>query len=164
VLLASLQLAASAQAVGVRCVVAGGGGTSTAGGTRVFHTIGQPAVGRATSPDAGARSGFEETLPGLVVVATQETPPAAPRYVLAQSVPNPTTAYTTIRFSLARPGETSLRIYDASGRLVEVLVDAFLPAGEHDAAFHAGQLASGVYFYELKSGSFSQTHSLTFIR
>lgn len=154
----------SARAVGVRYVVAGGGGTATGGGVGVLHTIGQPTVGRAASPDAGVRSGFWETLAGSVIVSTEETPPVPLRYALAQSAPNPTRATTTIRFTLAKPGDTSLRIYDAAGRQVAVLLDSFMTPGGYDVHFRVPDLASGVYFYVLKSGSFSKTRSLTLVR
>lgn len=91
------------------------------------------------------------------------------QYQLMQNYPNPFNPETTISFSLPRASMTNLRIYDIQGRILRTLVDAFQSAGEHkikwDGMTENGQrLSSGIYFYKLKAGSFSQVKKLILVR
>jgi flagellar hook assembly protein FlgD len=74
---------------------------------------------------------------------------------LAQSVPNPTAAATSINFGLSGDESVDLGIYDARGRLVRRLVHGATPAGVHhtmwDGRDERGQMAgAGVYFCRLR--------------
>jgi len=57
-----------------------------------------------------------------------------------------------------------LRVYDLLGREVQVLVDERQGAGEHAVTFNAGACASGVYFYRLQAGAFTQTKKLMILK
>jgi hypothetical protein len=59
--------------------------------------------------------------------------------------PNPFHTGNTIRFTLKEAGPTNLAVYDVAGRQVAVLVNAYLPAGEHRAAFRPAGKAVGIY-------------------
>ena len=89
---------------------------------------------------------------------------------LAQNVPNPCAALgTRIAFSLREPGEVSLRVFDASGRLVRVLAEGLHAAGPHEAAWDGRDArgrtaASGVYYYRLEAPAFSQTRRMVLLR
>ena len=88
---------------------------------------------------------------------------------LAQNVPNPFNPVTEIAFGLTRPGRVSLRIYDAAGRLVAVLLDEERPEGRHVAEWDGrgpggAAAASGVYFYRLCAGSFVETRKMVLLR
>jgi hypothetical protein len=84
---------------------------------------------------------------------------------LHQNYPNPFSSSTVISYELAASGHVTLKVLDVLGREVATLVDAFQSAGVHHAACAPGaagrvpdvSLTSGVYFYQLKSGSASQT-------
>lgn len=70
---------------------------------------------------------------------------------LAQNRPNPFNPETTIRFTLARAGRATLRVFDARGRLVRTLVEAALREGAHEARWNGlddrgGRVTSGVYY------------------
>jgi subtilisin family serine protease len=80
-----------------------------------------------------------------------DAPPAGIGVVVA-NYPNPFNPGTRIRFRLDRPGTATLAVYDVNGRLVETLVDARLPAGEHTTVWSAPEAASGVYFGRLEAG------------
>lgn len=100
-------------------------------------------------------------------VTGDETPPAA--NFLGQNYPNPFNPATTISFGLNGPGKVSLRIYDAAGRLVRVLVDEYRPAGLYeeiwDGADDAGHsVSSGIYFCSLKAGDFEDTRKMVLLR
>jgi len=68
---------------------------------------------------------------------------------IISSFPNPFTNSNTIRFQLEKAGRTHLGVYDLSGRLVEVLVNGELEAGEHRRTFQAKGVAAGVYLVKL---------------
>ena len=64
--------------------------------------------------------------------------------------PNPFNPITTIRFDLVETyRNTSLQIYDLTGRVVDVLVNGDLGAGNHEIQWDASQQSSGIYFVEL---------------
>lgn len=81
--------------------------------------------------------------------------PAA--YTLSQNYPNPFNPSTNIKFSIPTDGQTSLKIYDVLGNEVSTYFDTYLKAGIYNIAFDGAGLSSGVYFYKLVSGSFSDT-------
>lgn len=63
--------------------------------------------------------------------------------------PNPFNPSTTIRYALPRSGEVAIRIFDALGRSISTLRPGVQSSGQHELAFEAGDLASGVYFYRV---------------
>lgn len=92
------------------------------------------------------------------------SPPA-----LEQNAPNPFNTGTTISYSLAADGPVQLDIYDAVGQRVRRLVDAWRPAGAHQASWDGrnddGQpVASGAYVYQLRAGAQVMERKLTLLR
>lgn len=83
---------------------------------------------------------------------------------LQQNYPNPFNPRTTINYSLEQSGLVSLRIYDITGREVASLVNENKSAGNYSVDFNAGNLASGMYIYILKSGNFIQTKKLLLLK
>jgi hypothetical protein len=88
---------------------------------------------------------------------------------LAQNYPNPFNPTTTISFSLARATDANLSIYDVSGALVKSLHSGRAERGIHrivwDGKSNGGQpVASGVYFYKLTAGSFTDTRKMTILK
>lgn len=76
---------------------------------------------------------------------------------LARAFPNPSAGVTTCRFTLPSEGPVRVTVHDAAGRLVQVLLDARMPAGEHAVRWEAGRGAggrvpSGLYFAKLEFG------------
>ncbi len=72
---------------------------------------------------------------------------------LYPNYPNPFNPTTQIKFSLPIAGPVKLSVYDTSGRLVADLIDQEMTKGQHKAVFDARTLASGMYFYRLKTAS-----------
>lgn len=69
---------------------------------------------------------------------------------IEQNYPNPFNPETRIRFSLAADSDVKIKIFNALGEQVDLLVNKFLPAGEHEVSFNATGLNSGVYFYRME--------------
>jgi len=95
--------------------------------------------------------------------------PAAYVSALHQNFPNPFNPTTRIVYSLSAASHVSLGIYDSSGRLVRMLVNATVPSGRHEAVWDGKDrvgrsAASGVYFYRLEAGSFTQTRKMVLLR
>jgi hypothetical protein len=88
---------------------------------------------------------------------------------LAQNYPNPFNPVTTIAFGLGKTGHVSLRIYDAAGRLVRVLIDKPRSAGFYSVEWNGlsddgTASASGVYFYLLETDDFKETKKMVLLR
>ena len=83
-----------------------------------------------------------------------------PSHALEPSYPNPFRAQTAIRYSLPEGAHVTLRVYDALGQEVAVLVDGPQPAGRHDVIFDASRLSAGMYFYRLEAGAHTSTRSM----
>ncbi len=85
-------------------------------------------------------------------------------YSLSQNFPNPFNPTTAINFSLEKPSNTSLRIYDVLGKEVALLVNQFSEAGSYSINFDAKQLSSGIYFYRLTSGQFNSIKKMVVLK
>jgi hypothetical protein len=84
--------------------------------------------------------------------------------VLVTTAPNPFNPVATITYALPGALPVTLRIYDARGRLVSTLVYSDQTAGEHRTMFDAAGLASGVYYYRIEAGPFTETRKITLLR
>ncbi|MCL4551586.1 MAG: peptidoglycan DD-metalloendopeptidase family protein [Bacteroidetes bacterium] len=85
-------------------------------------------------------------------------------YFLFQNYPNPFNPTTVIRYSIPRLSKVTLKIYDILGKEVEKLVDEEKSPGQYEVKFNAKGLASGVYFYRMQAGSFSDTKKFILIK
>jgi len=86
-------------------------------------------------------------------------------YSLQQNYPNPFNPSTNIRFSLPQQSVVSLTVYDLLGKTVATLIDnQAYSAGEYTFQFKATDLPTGIYFYQIRAGSFVKTRKLTIIK
>jgi hypothetical protein len=88
----------------------------------------------------------------------------AGEFVLSQNFPNPFNPSTTIRYGLPRASDVTLSVYSTLGQEVARLVDAHQQSGYHEVRLDGTNLASGVYFYRLRAGEFTQTKRLLLLR
>ncbi|MEE9554235.1 MAG: right-handed parallel beta-helix repeat-containing protein [candidate division Zixibacteria bacterium] len=86
------------------------------------------------------------------------------RFILSQNYPNPFNAVTIISYSLPEPSEVVIEIYDILGRKVETLAEGQQPAGQHQAIWDADDVSSGVYFYGIQAGDFSESRSCILLK
>ena len=85
-------------------------------------------------------------------------------FSLNEIYPNPFNPITTINYSIETYGNASLLIYDLRGRIVESLVDEILEPGTHRIQWMATNIPSGIYFAELKSGSYREIRKITLLK
>jgi uncharacterized protein (DUF1501 family) len=118
--------------------------------TAVLGTIVNPLADSVIASGAVADAGASKTAPE--------------GYLLAQNYPNPFNPSTLIRFELPRESVVRIDVYSSTGDEVGVLVDSTQPAGIHEVRFDARNLASGVYFYRLRAGRYSETRKMLLVR
>jgi len=86
------------------------------------------------------------------------------QWALEQNYPNPINPNTTIRYSVAAPQITSLRVYDMLGREVAVLVDEKKEPGSYAVTWDAAGLSSGVYICRLIAGEFTDVKQMVVVK
>jgi len=91
------------------------------------------------------------------------------RNSLAQNYPNPFNPQTTIAFSIAQRTDVRLAIYDVNGALVRTLANESRAPGAYRLTWdgrndNGASVASGVYFYRLTAGSFTQTKKMVLLK
>jgi len=135
--------------------------------TTSFSLIGQPAVGISASNNNKVILGFLSELAIRGSVTSSDDPTnniILLVYDLYQNYPNPFNPTTTIKYTIPQTSFITLKVFDILGREVAVLVNEEKPAGSYEVDFNASQLSSGVYIYQLKSGSFIQIKKMVLIR
>jgi photosystem II stability/assembly factor-like uncharacterized protein len=85
-------------------------------------------------------------------------------FSLHQNYPNPFNPATNIKFDIPKSSYTRLSVYDALGRELEMLVNENLQPGTYEINFDAHSIPSGVYYYALRSGSFSDTRKMVLVK
>jgi hypothetical protein len=114
--------------------------------------------------DGTVRSIWTTTITDTVTVGV---PPIARQPVtfrLEQNYPNPFNPATMIRYAIGTRMHVHLAVYDQLGRLVSILVDREVDAGQHDVIFENPGLATGIYYYRLDAGVFSETRRLMVLK
>jgi hypothetical protein len=85
-------------------------------------------------------------------------------YSLEQNYPNPFNPSTVIRYELPGGANVLLDVYNSVGERVATLVDGPQGAGIHEVNFNGGSLASGMYLYRLKAGSYQETRKMLLVK
>ncbi|HBN45840.1 MAG TPA: T9SS type A sorting domain-containing protein [Candidatus Marinimicrobia bacterium] len=85
-------------------------------------------------------------------------------YELSQNYPNPFNPETHITYTVPTTGQVTLAIYNVLGEKVSTLVNDVMTPGTHTTTWNAGNMPSGVYFYRLDAGRFSQTNKVLLIK
>jgi hypothetical protein len=122
----------------------------------------------AYDPSLNVGSGQSGSLLAIDPYTTgaEETPPVT---ALRQNYPNPFNGYTTISYSLEKPGHVSVRIYDTAGRLVRTLEDRDRAAGTYEVGWNGRDdserpVASGIYFMRMTAGSYGKSRKIVYLR
>jgi len=86
------------------------------------------------------------------------------KYELQQNYPNPFNPTTTIKYQIPVSGNVTLTLYNTLGQEILQLVNGLQNAGVYEVKFDGSNLTSGIYFYQLESGTFSQIRKLVLIK
>jgi len=119
-------------------VAEGGDGDNSAGAVWVFH-----------DPTIGIKN-ISQTIPST--------------YSLSQNYPNPFNPSTNIGFRIVHFGLVTLRIYDLLGREVATLINEAISPGTYEYEWNATNLSSGVYFYRITTGYFTDVKKMTLLK
>ena len=95
-------------------------------------------------------------------VAVEVTAPL--EFVLEQNYPNPFNPSTLIKYSIPENGFVNLDVYNLLGEKVASLVNSVQEAGRYEVNFDASELASSIYVYSLKSGSFNSVKKMLLMK
>lgn len=105
------------------------------------------------------------TFSNLIFVEVQNTPE---QFILEQNYPNPFNPSTRIQYQVSSNLHVVLKVFDVLGNEVAALVNEYKPAGNYEVEFNAStgilNVASGIYFYQLKAGDFTATKKMILLR
>ncbi|RMH72208.1 MAG: T9SS C-terminal target domain-containing protein, partial [Gemmatimonadetes bacterium] len=134
----------------------------------VFKAVGE--IGESSTVTLGGFMLNETVLADLSAEVKVVPQVAVPEnFALSQNYPNPFNPVTKITYALPEAANVSLRIYDVTGRLVTTLVDGAHEAGYFNVTWTGtddlgNAVSSGVYFYVIQAGDFTQTRSMTLLK
>lgn len=86
------------------------------------------------------------------------------KYTLSQNYPNPFNPVTKINFAIPKNQFVTLKVYDILGKEVQTLISKEMNSGSYDYYFDAAKLSSGVYFYKLSAGKFSDIKRMILVK
>jgi gingipain R len=95
------------------------------------------------------------------VAGNQEIPNS---FSLSQNYPNPFNPVTHLEFGISNLGFVTLKVYDILGNEVKTLVNESKPAGKYEVEFDGSNFSSGIYFYKLTAGDFSEVKKMTLLK
>ena len=85
-------------------------------------------------------------------------------FLLYQNYPNPFNPITNISFFIPTQSQVTLKVFDILGREVAILESGLFPAGKYTTQWDSNGFPSGIYFYQLQTGKFSQTNKLLLLK
>ncbi|HEX9652472.1 MAG TPA: carboxypeptidase regulatory-like domain-containing protein [bacterium] len=134
-----------------------------------FNSItlpGKIAINLASTPVA---SGAIVQLESVTAVDEEDDPDVPSRFSLNPNYPNPFNPSTVIRFALPEAAVVEISVYDVLGRRVRTLLNELRPLGNHQISWdgrdeHGAVVSSGILFYRIKAGQFSETKRMVLLR
>ncbi|MBZ0181628.1 MAG: T9SS type A sorting domain-containing protein [Melioribacteraceae bacterium] len=85
-------------------------------------------------------------------------------FSLTQNYPNPFNPSTSIEYSVPSNEFVTLKVYDVLGSTVSTLVNETKEAGKYNVTFDASNLTSGIYFYSINAGGFTQVKKMMLVK
>jgi len=85
-------------------------------------------------------------------------------YSLRQNYPNPFNPQTTISFDILKSGNVKLTVTDILGKELHILKNEYFTSGRHEVVFDGSNMASGIYFYKIEAGEFSDSKKMVLIK
>ncbi|MBK8551993.1 MAG: T9SS type A sorting domain-containing protein [Ignavibacteria bacterium] len=109
-------------------------------------------------------TGVISKMTGLPVGITGNYNEIPETFKLEQNYPNPFNPVTNIKFALSKSGYVEIKVFDVLGKETAVLVQDFKQAGTYTVDFNAANLTSGVYFYKMVTGDFTEIKKMMLIK
>ncbi len=103
-------------------------------------------------------------VPTSILTSVEDNKEIPNTFSLSQNYPNPFNPSTVINYQLSAASYVTLKVYDILGREVSTLVNEEKPAGKYKIELNASHLASGIYFYTLRAGSFEMTKKMILLK
>jgi photosystem II stability/assembly factor-like uncharacterized protein len=144
------------------------GGTSWAPMTtaqiNIFHfdfiRVGTTVTGFAVSP-AGTVYKLSEP---VVTSVSSENNSIPSEYKIEQNYPNPFNPSTIIKYSVPKTSFVTVKVYDVTGKLVESLLSENKNAGNYEINFNGAKYSSGVYYYTMQAGNYTETKKMILVK
>jgi hypothetical protein len=121
---------------------------------------------RVRTNNAGGVSPWSEVYHFIVYLTDVEGEKQLPKeFALLQNYPNPFNPDTRISWQSPISSWQTIKLYDMMGREIETIVNGYYEAGAHSTLFIVNSsLPSGVYFYQLKAGDYTETKMMILLR
>lgn len=100
----------------------------------------------------------------VIVTSAENYPFDINDFYLSQNYPNPFNPITKIKFSIPKSNIVQIKIYDILGNEIRTLLNEYNQAGTYEIEFDASSLPSGVYFYRMISGNYTETKKMILLR
>ena len=113
---------------------------------------------------AGTENGTVYRSTGTVTEIVNNYPNKPNHFYLDQNYPNPFNPTTTITYQIPRTEFVTIEVYDILGKEVATLVNEEKQAGSYEVQFIGNGLTSGIYFYQLKAGEYSETKKMILLK
>jgi predicted acyl esterase len=117
--------------------------------------------------NGSSKSYIELPITNLVIGIQQISTEIPKQFTLGQNYPNPFNPVTKIRFEVPATGKNNyvtIKIFDVTGREISTLVDNNFNAGVYEADWDASKYSSGVYFYRMTAGDYSEVKKMMLVR
>jgi len=86
------------------------------------------------------------------------------KFALKQNYPNPFNPVTTIQYDIPVNSNVKISVYDNAGKEVSIILNQFVNAGKYTTSFNAAKLASGIYYYRLQAGNYTEVKKMTLLK
>lgn len=139
--------------------------TPTPGVTNLTHfdfmQYGMVVYGYAVSSNGNVIK-IADTLNVLTGTGSNNQIPA--EFELSQNFPNPFNPVTVINYSIPKPGNVKLTVFDMLGRKVSEPLNEYKTPGSYELSFNGEKLSTGVYYYRFESGDFTETRKMILVK
>lgn len=119
---------------------------------------------RVRSENASGNSVFSPTVPLVISTVHEAELKSNSAFNLFQNYPNPWNPVTTISFFLERENNITLKLFDCFGKEIKTLLRGKQTEGMHEVVLDAGNLSSGIYYYQLRATNGCQTKKLLLLK
>jgi len=98
------------------------------------------------------------------VTVNISTPELQEQFITIWNYPNPFKSTTNIEFTLSRESQVKMEVYNIHGQLIETLLHARKPSGQHVIEFNGDHLPRGVYFCKISTGEAYRVRKILLVK